>query len=83
MFKCTICGECCRHISKFIKIWPNQTDGVCNYLEKDLCTIYENRPDFCNFSLAYRYFSDHLTYNEYEETIVYWCEMIKRKSKLL
>ena len=41
-------------------------DGVCNYLEGNLCSIYDKRPDLCRVDDCYeKYFSDLYTKDEY------------------
>ena len=46
-FKCSGCGECCRHISEILPDFDTG-EGVCCYLSEDgLCSIYEERPIIC------------------------------------
>lgn len=46
-FKCTGCGECCRHISNLLPQF-DLGDGVCCHLgENNLCDIYDERPLIC------------------------------------
>lgn len=46
-FKCTGCGECCRHISKILPDF-DLGDGVCCHLDPSgKCDIYETRPLIC------------------------------------
>ena len=36
---------------------PDRGDGACGHLTEDnLCSIYENRPDFCNVDKNYEMF---------------------------
>ena len=36
---------------------PDRGDGACEHLTEDnLCSIYENRPDFCNVDKNYEMF---------------------------
>ncbi|MDR3115067.1 MAG: YkgJ family cysteine cluster protein, partial [Treponema sp.] len=58
-FICDKCGECCRHLEPFLNIWPHQTNGLCNFLEGDLCSIYAKRPDFCNYERWSSYYIDN------------------------
>ena len=50
-FLCDQCGTCCRNIrrSKFSE-GLDRGDGVCKNLDTstNLCTIYAERPIFCN-----------------------------------
>ena len=64
-FPCTSCGACCRR-AYTVPGWPReflQESGACVFLENNLCSIYESRPDICRigFSLA----SSGLTEKEY------------------
>lgn len=46
-FKCSGCGECCRHISDVLPEFDTG-DGVCCHLNGDgKCDIYETRPLLC------------------------------------
>ncbi|MDR2519002.1 MAG: hypothetical protein LBD13_06275 [Spirochaetaceae bacterium] len=76
-FVCEKCGECCRHIEAFVGSLPYQENGVCGYLKGDLCSIYEKRPDFCDFKRAYGYFKDSMTEAEYLEKTRCFCELLK------
>jgi len=76
-FNCERCGECCRHIEQFIEVLPHQHNGICEYLHGDLCSIYENRPDLCDFKRAYKYLKNYLTESEYIENVIHFCEHLK------
>ena len=44
----------------------DQGNGVCRYLENDLCSIYEDRPPICNTEKMYLlYFKDEMAENEF------------------
>jgi Fe-S-cluster containining protein len=58
-YPCTMCGCCCRRISVavdfYTKIEPEykfpynwDENGVCEKLENNMCSVYDNRPDMCN-----------------------------------
>lgn len=54
MFKCDQCGACCRALSdSAIYASLNRGDGVCKYLDGNLCSIYENRPLLCRIDESY------------------------------
>ncbi len=54
MFDCSMCGECCRHINLIPELTEfDNGSGVCIYLQGNLCSIYENRPDICNVDVMY------------------------------
>jgi Fe-S-cluster containining protein len=80
-FVCEKCGECCRHIESLIEIWPYQRNGVCQYLQGDLCSIYKNRPDLCDYKRAYKYLKGNMTETEYQERTLYYCEQLKASKK--
>jgi Fe-S-cluster containining protein len=78
IFVCTKCGECCRHIEVFIEAWPYQYNGICNFLKGDICTIYNNRPYFCDYKRTYNYFKDYLSETEYRERVIFFCEKFRQ-----
>lgn len=54
MFNCDRCGACCRALdSSSIYASLNRGDGVCKYLDGNLCSIYENRPLLCRIDESY------------------------------
>lgn len=67
MFNCDMCGECCRNLDKS-ELYKelDRGDGVCIYLEGNLCGIYESRPLICRVDEAYdAFFSGVMTKHEY------------------
>jgi len=52
-------------------------NGVCHYLENNICSIYESRPKICNVSEMYnaRYASS-MSEREFVETNLRACEKI-------
>ena len=82
MFHCEQCGGCCRHLKKS-PIYANldRGDGVCRYLNGNLCSIYENRPIFCRVDDCYElYFKDSMSQEEYEAFNYAICEKIKNNT---
>lgn len=69
MFPCEKCGECCRNVGKvFFSRHMALDDGTCKYLDKEtnLCTIYNERPDFCRVDEFYeKNFADIMTREEF------------------
>ncbi|MDR2535540.1 MAG: YkgJ family cysteine cluster protein, partial [Treponema sp.] len=66
----------------FIDVMPHQHNGICDFLQDNLCTIYENRPDLCDYKRAYKYFEKYLTENEYRNKVIEACEeLMKLKDK--
>jgi Fe-S-cluster containining protein len=82
VFICEKCGECCRHIEQFIQIWPHQHNGICNFLQENVCSIYEARPDFCSFQRGYnKYCKNYMTETEYYAKTIYYCEQLRKEKK--
>lgn len=61
LFPCSACGECCRRVglSHETRFLATGTDTTCRYLDesRNLCSIYENRPDVCRID---RFYADNL-----------------------
>ena len=81
MFKCDMCGECCRNLHKS-PLYKDLHDGngVCRYLEGDLCSIYDNRPLLCRVDECYEvYFKGKIGYEEYLELNYNFCNKLKNR----
>ncbi len=82
-FKCDRCGLCCRHIkgNPFSKGF-DAGDGVCKFLNRktNLCTIYDNRPDFCNVEKGYKkYFAELYSEEDYLRLNYEFCAKLKEE----
>lgn len=80
MFPCDKCGECCRHVylSPFYKDL-DRGDGVCRYLKKNLCSIYERRPLKCRIDACYEKFFKHkMTRQEFYRLNLEYCQKLKQ-----
>jgi hypothetical protein len=82
-FKCDCCGLCCRNIggNPFAENL-DAGDGICKFLdrEKNLCTIYDNRPDFCNVEKGYKkYFAELYNEEEYLQLNYEYCAKLKEE----
>lgn len=80
MFKCDKCGQCCRHLANS-EIYKelDRGDGVCKYLDGNLCSIYDNRPDICNVDKAFElYFKDVISKDDYLKFNREACLILKR-----
>ena len=80
MFYCDKCGECCRYLNRS-EIYKDldSGDGVCRYLEENLCSIYKDRPLICRVDESYElYFSSIYTKDEYYKLNIEACENIKK-----
>jgi Fe-S-cluster containining protein len=68
-FICDRCGSCCRSIGKSVLFADlDKGGGICGHLDEEtnLCTIYNERPLFCDVEKAYEaYFADVVDIEEY------------------
>ena len=79
-FFCDKCGICCKILQHIPELREyDRGDGICKYLENNLCIIYENRPDICNVEKTYRRFSDQLTKEEYYQLVAKYCKKLKQE----
>lgn len=79
MFKCSQCGECCRHLDKS-ELYKDldRGDGICRYLNGSLCSIYESRPLLCRIDESYyAYFSEIYTKDEYYRLNEQACKILQ------
>ena len=81
MFKCDKCGECCRNLQlSSIYAVLDRGDGVCKYLEGNLCSIYDSRHLECRVDDAYEeLFSKSMTKAQYYQLNYESCRLLKRK----
>ncbi len=80
MFQCDKCGMCCRNL-QLSELYSdlNRGDGICKYLEGNLCSIYENRPLKCRVDDSYEiYFKSVMTREEYDRMNQEACELLKQ-----
>lgn len=83
MFKCDMCGECCRNISG-IEIYKDLDNGfgVCKYLVGDRCSIYENRPLLCRVDDSYEsFFKSFMDKETYYMQNYIICEKLKKRKE--
>lgn len=80
MFPCTKCGQCCRHLDRSpIYADMHNGNGICKYLDGNLCSIYENRPIVCRIDDAFEvFFKDRMTREEYYELNKKSCELLRK-----
>lgn len=83
MFKCDKCGQCCRNLHKSpLYNELHNGDGICKYLNGNLCSIYLTRPILCRIDESYKlYFKDIMTYEKYEELNYEACNMLKNSKE--
>lgn len=79
MFFCDCCGECCRNLDKSpVYAELDRGDGVCRYLNGNLCSIYENRPLLCRVDECYEtFFKDAMSMEEYYKLNYEVCKKLK------
>lgn len=79
MFKCDMCGECCRNLNKSsLYADLDMGDGVCRYLNGNKCSIYDNRPLLCRIDESYEaFFKDVITIDEYYSLNYEACNILK------
>lgn len=76
-FTCDACGECCRHIHLVEGLKHLQTDGICKYLDGNLCSIYSSRPDLCRYDKVYEMMKDNYSEKEFCEMSTEICNHLK------
>ena len=80
-FKCAQCGECCRHLDKIEGLKHLQTNGICKYLEGNLCSIYDHRPDLCRRDKVYEMFKNQMSEEEFMNKVVEYCNYFQEVKK--
>lgn len=80
IFHCEQCGECCRHVNLSPLYHPlDRGDGICRYLEGNLCSIYETRPLLCRVEESYKaFFQEKLSEEDYIRLNQEACYKIKQ-----
>lgn len=81
MFPCDRCGQCCRNL-QLSELYRDldRGDGVCRYLDGNLCSIYQTRPLLCRIDESYdRLFKDSMSREEFYRANLQVCSELKRK----
>ena len=84
MFNCDMCGECCRNL-QYSDIYKDldSGNGVCRYLDGNLCSIYNERPLKCRDDDCYdKFFADKMTREEYYQENYKMCEELKKRREI-
>jgi len=83
MFQCDKCGACCRSLNNSSLYDDlNRGDGVCKYLEGNLCSIYPIRPLKCRVDEGYDiYFAHKMSKEEYYRENYRACKILKQNNK--
>lgn len=81
MFSCDACGECCRNLDKSpVYAELDNGNGVCKFLNGNLCSIYKDRPLLCRVDDGYdAFFCGDLSRNEYYGLNYKYCSLLKNK----
>lgn len=79
-FQCDKCGLCCRNIGRIPQLREyDDGNGACKYLQNNLCSIYEDRPEICRVDVMYdRYFREQYSKDEFYELNYEGCRELKR-----
>ncbi|WP_251315807.1 YkgJ family cysteine cluster protein [Flintibacter muris] len=79
MFDCDQCGECCRHLTLSPLYQElDRGDGVCKFLEGNLCSIYESRPLLCRVDESFDlFFQSTMSQDEYYKQNYEACRKMK------
>ena len=83
MFQCDKCGECCRNLSLSpLYADLDRGDGVCKYLNGNLCSIYNDRPLKCRIDENYyMFFQQDMSLEEYYQLNYMSCNILKQKKE--
>lgn len=80
---CSCCGKCCKEL-QLINLpkeyqYLDNGNGMCVYLKNNLCSIYDNRPYFCNSYKMYQlyYNQQFKSYEEFEKYLKSLCVQIQ------
>lgn len=81
MFLCDQCGQCCRQVNlSSLYQELDRGDGVCKYLDGNLCSIYETRPLLCRVDESYEiFFKETMNQDEYYRLNYAACSKLKTK----
>lgn len=80
-FHCDRCGICCRKVGKFPFMKEfDRGDGTCRHLtDKNLCAIYDSRPEVCNVDALYeRLYAGKISREEFYRINERACEALKK-----
>ncbi len=81
MFKCDKCGICCKNLHMSLLYGElDRGDGICKFLNDNLCSIYKNRPLLCRIDDSYdAFFSNIMSKDEYYRINYKVCNNLKNK----
>lgn len=81
MFQCKKCGECCRKVSRSVFLTElDRGDGICKYLQGNLCGIYDTRPLLCRVDECYDlFFKGRYSREQYYEINYQCCRALQER----
>ena len=82
-FHCDQCGKCCR-VLNLSELYADldSGNGVCRYLDGNLCSIYNDRPLICRIDECYeKFFKDSMTKKEFYQENYKVCAYLKSTEK--
>ena len=81
MLKCDKCGQCGRTLHKApIYEELHNGDGICKFLNGNLCSIYKTRPLICRVDESYdAFFKEQMSYEEYIQRNYECCKILKEE----
>ena len=77
-FKCVKCGECCKHLDLLAFAKDMHVNGICKYLKNNLCTIYDDRPWYCNCYKVFNRISECITEDNFVRITIEACNRLRR-----
>ncbi|WP_423837713.1 YkgJ family cysteine cluster protein [Thalassolituus oleivorans] len=81
-FPCDQCGACCKNVGLSAELdFLNRGDGICKFLdmEKNLCSVYENRPSICRIDQQYKEnYIKLYSWDEFIEINLSVCDSLKK-----
>lgn len=82
-YPCSKCGMCCRNIGHVMELQCYDLgNGICKFLENNLCSIYYNRPLVCRVDYMYeRYFKEYCDKSTFFEKNMEVCRKLKEQVK--
>jgi len=80
MFNCDKCGACCRNLEQSVVYKElDRGDGICKYLNGNICSVYERRPLLCRIDECYEhFFKETLSLEDYYKLNYQACDKLKQ-----
>lgn len=83
MFECDKCGSCCKNLKKIGEYFDlDRGDGICKYLKKNICSIYDSRSLICRVDEYYdRFLKNVMSLEAYYKINYEICKKMKEQEK--